>query len=239
MSIKVVLFDLDGTLLPMDQEKFTEAYFKGLVKKLAPLGYEKEQLIKGIWTGMAAMVKNNGEKKNEAVFWEAFVSIYGEKVLNDLDYFNEFYYNEFQDAQPSCGFNPQASKAVRQIREAGMRIALATNPIFPAQATKSRIRWAGLEPEEFELYTTYENSRFCKPNPKYYIDIVNQLGVEPEDCLMVGNDVVEDMVAQTLGMKVFLLTDCIINKNNDDISVYPNGSFQELLQYVADLQKEG
>ena len=49
---------------------------------------------------------------------------------------------------------------------------------------------------------------------------------------MVGKDVTEDMIAGELGMKVFLLTDCIINKENKDISVYPNGSFKEALEYI-------
>ena len=52
---------------------------------------------------------------------------------------------------------------------------------------------------------------------------------------MVGNDVGDDMVAQELGMKVFLLTDCLINKHNVDISVYPHGSFEELMEYIRTL----
>ena len=52
---------------------------------------------------------------------------------------------------------------------------------------------------------------------------------------MVGNDVGEDMIAADLGMKVFLLKDCLINKSNTDISIYPNGSFSDLREYVAKL----
>jgi hypothetical protein len=33
-------------------------------------------------------------------------------------------------------------------------------------------------------------------------------------------------------MRVFLLSDCIINKHDADISAYPQGSFDELLAYV-------
>jgi hypothetical protein len=51
---------------------------------------------------------------------------------------------------------------------------------------------------------------------------------------MVGNDVTEDMVAKTLGMEVFLVTDCLINKENQDISQYPNGSFPQLLQWLKE-----
>ena len=122
-----------------------------------------------------------------------------------------------------------------KIGDKGYRLVLATNPIFPAIATESRIRWAGLEPKDFEFYTTYENSGYCKPNPDYYREILNRLQVSPGECLMVGNDVTEDMVAETLGMKVFLLTDCLINKEEKDISVYPNGSFEQLLAFVEQL----
>ena len=114
----------------------------------------------------------------------------------------------------------------------GLRVVLVTNPLFPAVATESRIRWAGLEPEEFELYTTYENIGYCKPNPAYYAEILRRLELESSECLMVGNDVGEDMVAETLGMKVFLLTDCLINKNNADVSRWPHGEFEELLHYL-------
>ena len=112
-------------------------------------------------------------------------------------------------------------------------MALATNPIFPAVATESRIRWVGLEPEDFEIYTTYENIGYCKPNPEYYREILRRMDVKPEECLMVGNDVTEDMVAETIGMDVFLLTDCLINKEEKDISQYKQGSFAELVEFLG------
>ena len=64
------------------------------------------------------------------------------------------------------------------------------------------------------------------------MDILNQMGVEPKECLMVGNDVSEDMITEKIGMKVFLLTDCLINNTDRDISDFPNGSFKELLEYI-------
>jgi FMN phosphatase YigB (HAD superfamily) len=112
---------------------------------------------------------------------------------------------------------------------------LATNPLFPAVATESRIRWAGLSPEDFELYTTFENSRYCKPNLAYYEDILATLSVSGEECVMVGNDVEEDMIAERLGMKTFLLTDCLINKNGEDISKWAHGGFEELKEFLMQL----
>lgn len=234
MSIKAVLFDLDGTLLPMDQDVFVGAYFKGLATKMAPHGYDPDALIKAVWAGTKAMIMNDGKKTNEVAFWDTFAGIFGEQSRGDEPKFELFYKEDFDKVQAVCGFSEKSAKVVRGLKEKGVRVALATNPIFPAIATEKRIRWAGLCPEDFELYTTYENSRASKPNPKYYADILERLRVLPSECLMVGNDVGDDMVAERLGMRVFLLTDCIINKDNTDISVYPNGGFCELEEYLKE-----
>ena len=235
--IKNILFDLDGTLLPMDMEKFTQGYFKRLVMKAAPHGYEPEKLMKSVWAGPAAMVKNNGAITNEEAFWNKFSEIYGkEKAGADKPMFDEYYRKEFSGVREDCGFDPDAVETVKTLKEKGFALVLATNPIFPAAATESRVEWAGLDKNDFLLYTTYENSHYCKPNPKYYEEILERLHMNAEECLMVGNDVNEDMVAETLGMKVFLLTDCLLNKDNKDISAYPHGGFPELLSFVEELR---
>lgn len=236
MRIKYILFDLDGTLLPMDQDAFLKIYFESLAARLAPLGYEPKKLIDGIWAGTAAMVKNDGSCSNEEAFWKTFAALFGEHVRQDEPVFADFYHNEFQKVQAACGFAPQASAIVRCLKERGFTVVLATNPIFPAIATQSRIRWAGLEPEDFALYTTYENSCRCKPNPDYYRDVLAALGTEPEECVMVGNDVQEDMVAETLGMRVFLLTDCLIDRAQTDLTRYPHGGFDELSAFLEGIE---
>ena len=233
--IKVVLFDLDGTLLPMDQDVFIKAYFGGLVKALVPHGYAQDKLVGAIWGGTEAMIKNDGAATNEAVFWKVFTGVFGEKARDDEPYFESFYETDFDKVKDFLGYNDRAPFTVKAIRELGYRVALATNPLFPSIATEKRISWAGLSPSDFELYTTYENSSFCKPNLAYYKEILEKLGVLGEECLMVGNDVGDDMVAESLGMKVFLLTDCLINKKGEDISKYPHGSFDELLDYIKTL----
>lgn len=235
MEIKAILFDLDGTLLPMDQDEFVKTYFKLLAAKLAPLGYEAGKLIESIWAGTTAMVKNDGSCMNEAVFWKVFCEIYGEEAIKDKEIIDGFYSEEFEQAKAICGFTAEAKEVVDLAKENGRKVVLATNPIFPAVATENRMKWAGVSKEDFVFYTTYENSRYSKPNPKYYLDILEKIGCKPEECLMIGNDVLEDMIAESIGMKVFLLTDCLINKKEQDLSGYPGGGFKELKKYLESI----
>lgn len=235
MSITTVLFDLDGTLLPLNQDEFVKKYFTHLATFMASRGYETDKFSKAIFSGIRAMTENDGRANNESVFWEDFARFYGEGVREDMPLFEEFYRDHFIALKSICGWNPRMREVIDRVKAAGRTVVVATNPVFPATATAQRIRWAGLNPEEFHLYTTYENSRFSKPNPLYYTDLADTLGVSPEECLMVGNDTLDDMIAESLGMKVFLLTDCLVNRQNKDITAYPHGGVDQLLLYLDEI----
>ena len=232
MSIKYVLFDLDGTLLPLNQDEFVKMYFGLLSKKMADHGYEPDALIKAIWSGMKAMHKNESSATNEEIFWNEFCKNFGQKARNNEPCFAEFYENEFQTIKSICGFKKEADEIIKYLKSKGVTIVLATNPVFPRIATLSRMRWAGLDINDFALVTTYVNSYSCKPNLRYYKNILEAIGAKEHECLMVGNDVAEDMIVESLGLKVFLMTDCLINKEEKEISHYPQGGFEQLKDYL-------
>ena len=233
--LKAILFDLDGTLLPMDQDYFMKLYFGSLAKKVAPLNYDMDSFVDNVWAGTVAMVKNDGSRTNREAFWARFSELCQKDCLKDEPVFDGYYSNEFSCAKAACGYNPAVRELMEYIKAKGKTSVLATNPLFPAVATENRMSWAGLSPEDFTLYTTYENSSYCKPNPKYYEEILEIIGAEPSECVMVGNDATDDMSASTLGIKPFLLTDNLINAKNVDISSYPQGGFKELLDYLNNL----
>ena len=236
MNYEAILFDLDGTLLPMDFDEFTRGYFSLLAKTVAPLGYEKESMIRSMWQGVAAMMKNDGARTNFEVFWEVFASLEGKQSYDHIPNFDRFYENEFHAVKALTQPTERAREAVLAARRNANLVVLATNPIFPAVAVRSRLAWAGLSEDDFDLVTHYENSTFSKPNPKYFTDIANKLGVDPNNCLMVGNNADEDILpAQAAGMSTFLLTDCLMSKS-DTLPDSPRGSWDALME---ELDRDG
>ena len=236
MAIKAVLFDLDGTLLPMDQNEFLKGYFGLLTKKMVASGYDAATFMKALLTGTDAMVVNDGTKTNEAVFWQEFGKFYTPETLPSMTLFDEFYAQDFPKTAAFCSYDARPRAIVDLVKSKGLVTVLATAPAFPAIATETRMGYVGLKPTDFSLYTTYENCTYCKPNPNYYREVLGRIGYAPEKCLMVGNDVTDDMIpAREVGMQVFLLTHYIINKIDADISVYPHGGYDELIAYIEKL----
>ena len=74
-----ILFDLDGTLLPMDQNKFLDSYMSKMAAYMAPYGFEGKLLHKAMWSGVGAMVMNDGKLRNEEVFWNRFCELFFQK----------------------------------------------------------------------------------------------------------------------------------------------------------------
>lgn len=233
--MNTILFDLDGTLLPLNNDDFEKVYFYALGKKFEFLGFDKETLIKAVWAGTIAMLKNHGTQFNEETFWTTFTSITKitkEKIEKE---FEAFYLSDFILVKSITSPTPYAKKIIDILKSKGYTLVLATNPVFPKVATYQRVKWAGLEVSDFSYITTYENSSFCKPSLEYYQEVLEKINKKPGDCMMIGNNVTEDMVISKLGIKAFLLTENLINQENSDINRFRHGGWNELINLVDEL----
>ena len=235
MRPKAILFDMDGTLLPMDQNVFMKQYFGEMAKVLSPLGLAPEAVAPTIWAGTKAMMKNTGELTNDEVFWQVFTQVSGLDAAPFRPAADAFYSNQFHRARAATAENPLAVEAVRVAREKAQKVVLATNPLFPMVGQKSRMGWVGLKPEDFDLVTSYETDRYCKPNPAYFLDVCRRIGVKPEECVMIGNDETEDMAAATAAgiPACFLVTDCRIAGEAGWNG--PQGTFAEMVEWLRAL----
>ena len=235
-NITTILFDLDGTLIGMDQDEFIRLYFSTLLDKLAELGYDKTVMLDVLERCIYVTKRNDGRCTNEERFWQTFNELIGGPDEKLGDALIEFYNKDFiKVLEGSCTPYPRANEVLECARRNGFRLILATNPLFPAVATYARIRLGGMRPEDFEYITAYENSSYCKPNPDYFRELLSKLDVTPEECVMIGNDTRDDFSAHKLGIPVFVNTDGLINSDNVDLSLHPHGGVDELLAYINSL----
>ena len=206
---KAVFFDLDGTLLPLDMEAFIHDYFvqiekSGLFELLGSGG------AKAFDKAVHAMTRNDGRALNSEVFLETLCSDTGAERACVLAHMDEFYEKAFHKTKPHTRTEPAAVETVRVLKQKGYRLVLATNPLFPPVATDARIEWAGLDKNDFEYISYFDNSHYCKPNPAYFKEILKATGLCADECYFVGNDVRDDMASLELGFEGYLVLDHII-----------------------------
>ena len=190
---KTYFFDLDGTLLPMDQDQFVRSYFSRLAMKMAGK-IDPKQLVETIWKGTAAMVGNDGSSTNERVFWQVFDVSTGLHHETLEEEFLDYYRNEFNEAIEACAPTPLANKIVKRMKEKGYTLVLATNPIFPRIATENRIRWAGLDLNDFDWITTFEVCRYCYANFDAAPIARRRTLHDPQATLLIGHVQADDQI---------------------------------------------
>lgn len=233
---KAILFDLDGTLLPMDLRSFLAAYLPGIAAAAAALA-DPAQVGRWILSGTAAMTAMEGGSRTcEDVFWDEFCRLSGGGREQYERVFTAFYEREFDALGALFPAEPRAATIVAEARAKGLRCALATMPVFPRVATRKRIGWAGISPEDFEVITTYEICHASKPSTAYYREILDWMQLAPAECLMVGNDVGDDIApALALGMDAFYLDAWPENRAGAPERYTRRGGYDALLRYVRQL----
>ena len=231
-KMNAVFFDLDGTLILHEQNSFLNAYFRFISSYMSSNGYDAKKFLDATLFATGVVLANEGMRTNKEVFWDKFFYYYEKYDENIIELSDEFYVTEFKKLRNYSNENPWAKKAVDLAHRDGKKVVLATNPVFPMTAQLERMSWSGLTENDFDLITSYENSRFCKPNPKYFLEICKKIDVNPQNALMIGNDEREDMKCATeAGLMCYLATDCRIMAK-DYLWKGQRGTFEQSLRIL-------
>jgi len=199
-----LLLDLDDTLLNTNVDAFIPAYFQALAKELAPQ-IDPDLIFRALIAGTRPMNESDDFSRTlEEVFaGEFYPQLNVPKGTLDAAIEN-FYDNIFPNLAGLTSAKPAAKPFVDWAFSQGYRIAIATDPLLPLKAAHHRLRWAGFEPEQFELVSSYEHFHFSKSHPAYYAEVLGMLGWPEGPVLMVGNDLERDILpAQTLGLGTY------------------------------------
>ena len=175
--LKAVFFDLDGTLLPFNENEFLKTYIGLLSQFIQQFGYNKDLFVKTLFEGLQDMYKNDGKKSNDDVFWEAFARNFGEKELVNRPKFDIFYETEFLKIKAICQENKYARDIIDFCKNNNLITVLATNPIIPGRGTIHRMGFVGLKEEDFQYITLMESFGYTKPNPQYFIELLNKFNL--------------------------------------------------------------
>ena len=226
---KTFLFDLDGTLLGLDQDKFLGLYFSTMKDYVMNLKHDYKVFFYYLELGINAMLNNDGSKTNE----EAFI-LATKNYSGILDILLDYYNKSFIECKKACFVNPYSVKVINYLKEKGYDIILATNPLFPLFVTKMRIDWAGINSNDFKYITSYENSCYTKPKYNYFMEILNKFNLKKEDVIYVGNDVSDDYLEiKDNTFMSFLIKDCLINKENLKFNI-KELSMEEFYNYIKE-----
>ena len=234
-AYKVVFFDLDGTLLPMDMDEFLGKYFKLLNEYAVSIGLDAQRFSRALNGGVRAMATDASDRTNEAVFWQNFHDLYGEDDPAIDAAIGEFYNTAFPHIGDGFEPNPAAARAVQTLKQKGYRLFLTTMPLFPRDGVEWRCRWAGIDPADFERITTYDNSFACKPDLRYYQQNLEIAGCAANEVLMVGNNTHEDLAAMDLGLDAYLVTDWLLDPVGFPIDTVKHGSLADFADFAAQL----
>lgn len=228
------LFDLDGTLLDLEIDKFLEYYFDALSREFSDLCESRKEFIAVLMESTGKMIENDGKKSNQEVFMDDFLTKITAGDEEDLKKrFDYFYENRFPELQKYFDFNNSISvELIKYLKNKDKKLVLATNPLFPKKAVIERLKWGGLSEADFDFITSYENMNYAKPNPNYYQEILDKIDRAPEECLMIGNDMAEDTAAADLGIKTIIVDDNLIEAEDKEHKIEWKGSLKELAEIL-------
>lgn len=201
-----LLLDLDDTLLNTNQEVFVPKYLQALSTSFAA-HLEPAAVGRALLTSTTVM---NQSEDFSRTLREVFENNFTPQLGMGRDEFEfhieEFYSRVFPTLQGITSQNPYAKALVDWAFSQGFRILIATDPLLPRAATWHRVRWAGLEPEQFELISTFDDFHFSKTHTAYYAEVLGRAGWPEGPILMVGNDMERDIApAKKLGLATFFV----------------------------------
>ena len=231
--VEAVLFDLDGTLIDVDMQLFVPAYLRRLADRLE--GYaEPQRTMKTLRAAVTAML---GDTDGSCSLEELLCAM----LLDELGIPREGYQSalaafcrdDLPELQPLVRPHPLARELVQACLDRGWRVVLATNPIFPRAVIDARLAWSGLDDLPFRPVTSYETRRHCKPHPGFFTDLLEELALPAQACLMVGNDTLQDLSAARVGMPTCLLTTWCIDRAAPAFPADWEGTHQALLEQFA------
>jgi FMN phosphatase YigB (HAD superfamily) len=232
--IKALLLDLDATLIDNDIDTFLQGYLKSLSSYMAPW-VEADRLVPQLLRSTSVMLSNRHPSRSlERTFADDFFPALGISAAELLPRFDDFYQHEFPKLKGLTRRREAAARLVSSALGSGLRVAIATNPLFPRIAIDHRLEWAGVPSGStpYSVVTSYESFHSAKPQLAYYTETLGHLGVQAAEAAMIGDNVSDDLLpARALGMATF-------HVSPKPHAAFPGGSLEDVIAWYPAADRE-
>jgi len=223
-KVKGVLFDLDGTLLQVEMREFIPAYIEGLAKHFPDVP-DPLVFARAIKDSIRALLASDAGVFNNEQF---FLATLGRQLGLDATVCGErvrrYCANGMAGLETLVRPLALARDILARCFERGLKVVVATNPVFPRPLVEARLRWAQIADFPFDYVTTFDNSRYCKPHPGYF-----------RECVMVGNDTEHDLGARSAGIPTFLVDTWLLDRAKGEYVTDFRGGHGDLLRFLGRL----
>ena len=203
--IKAVLLDLDNTLLDNPQDVFVRQYLKAVDSYFEEKWQQtvSDSLLRSV---KAMMDVRDMRHTNTDIVLKLISKELGRPEQEISALFDEFYQTIYPSLRRFTHPFNWAVDLINQLHEQQLAVVIATNPVYPTEAIRQRLAWAGLPDtlDYYDLVTHADNMHFAKPDPAYYAEILAHIKVESDEALMVGDSFDSDIVpAATVGLHTY------------------------------------
>ncbi|MEK5216045.1 HAD family hydrolase [Psychrobacillus sp. FSL H8-0487] len=187
--IKAVLFDLDGTLLNRDEslKLFADKQYDRFSHLIGPI-------TKDVYTARLIQLDSRGYVWKDKVYSQlaeefGITKITWQELLED--YLSEFKY--------CCVPFDNLLLMLEKLKERKMLIGMITNGF--GQFQMDNIMALGIE-DYFQTILISEWEDVKKPDPQIFLRVADKLGLQPNECVFIGDHPDNDMrAAKHVGMK--------------------------------------
>jgi FMN phosphatase YigB (HAD superfamily) len=238
---KCFLFDMDGTVVNSNINAFLENYVKELFeiyKSTKPNEVKNFDEFKNAFekSWFETKIKDEKDFNNEY-----FCKVLASELKADVTSVNQIFLlwnNDYSKKFGCYGFAmPYMEKAVKFLKEKGVKIGLATNPYFSREMINNRLSWGHLSISDFDFVSSWDIVHYAKPNLKFYDECCSLIGEEKENILFVGNDTVQDASCEKTGIDCFLIKDFLSERNGIKASSKFVGSSKEFFEFLQEMFK--
>jgi FMN phosphatase YigB (HAD superfamily) len=211
LKYEAVIFDLGSTLINYENHSWDELGRMGcanaapLLKGISQVDVSPELLWSDFHDAIDQMFINHTANLAEIDLHEVTSLILKKLGINVIDGFaGRFIDAYYEPITGQCTLLPGVQEILKKFKDAGLKIGLISNTIFPADYHRAEMRKFGIY-SDFNFTIFSSEFKFRKPKKEIFLKALELADSKPETTIFVGDRLVEDIGGpQAVGIKAIL-----------------------------------